>query len=462
MAAPRWTSVLIGRNGLGKSRMLGALASMFVDAANGKVAHARRNHIPARVTYSIGEQICELRTARDRELEANLNGSPVAVDELPLPSKVIAVSTTVLDKFPLPGRASDEDTDSPEGLYTYLGLRDRTGRASATAVVYRALEALMDASEATFERRSRTSKIFEFLGYLPVVEHAYRWRYASLWRGDRTVLDLLNSDDVQLAARSTAARLRRLVSREPNVLNRLQEAVDSARNVTSAKRELRLSVDFRGRGSSDRSEFDSLRLLRRAGLIELKSVELQTAAGSIVDLREASSGELSLATALLGIAAVIQDNALVIVDEPEVSLHPEWQSQYLELLESTFSEFSGCHFVVATHSPMIVADIAAESANVVSLGRADADTEPGSHFAGDSIDEILLRAFQVSGKNNLFLKQELVEALRLAADGRTSSLRFAEIMTQLSPVTESLKVSSPTRVLIEQLQQVLETGADSD
>lgn len=46
-------------------------------------------------------------------------------------------------------------------------------------------------------------------------------------------------------------------------------------------------------------------------------------------LTEASSGELSLIFNLLSIAGEIENESLILIDEPEISLHPEWQSNFI-------------------------------------------------------------------------------------------------------------------------------------
>lgn len=45
-------------------------------------------------------------------------------------------------------------------------------------------------------------------------------------------------------------------------------------------------------------------------------------------------------------------NALIIIDEPEISLHPDWQRKLISLLQS---QNSGNQFILTTHSPFIYA-----------------------------------------------------------------------------------------------------------
>ena len=48
----------------------------------------------------------------------------------------------------------------------------------------------------------------------------------------------------------------------------------------------------------------------------------------------------------------IKNGGVVFIDEPELSLHPEWQIGYLQFLQKIFGE--NIQFIIATHSPYIV------------------------------------------------------------------------------------------------------------
>lgn len=89
--------------------------------------------------------------------------------------------------------------------------------------------------------------------------------------------------------------------------------------------------------SAERNEYD-LRL-KKQGLSFLASA--------------ASSGERELLTYLLGIYALNIRDALIIVDEPELHLHPKWQKVLLDVFVE-LSDQTGNQFLLATHSPTFV------------------------------------------------------------------------------------------------------------
>lgn len=75
--------------------------------------------------------------------------------------------------------------------------------------------------------------------------------------------------------------------------------------------------------------------------------------GSSFLVGAASSGERELLTYLFAIYALNVRNALIIVDEPELHLHPRWQTTLFALFEK-LSRTTGNQFVMATHSPTFI------------------------------------------------------------------------------------------------------------
>lgn len=67
----------------------------------------------------------------------------------------------------------------------------------------------------------------------------------------------------------------------------------------------------------------------------------------------ASSGERELLVYLFAIYALNVRDALIVVDEPELHLHPRWQQTLLGMFER-LSRDTGNQFLMATHSPVFV------------------------------------------------------------------------------------------------------------
>ena len=93
-----------------------------------------------------------------------------------------------------------------------------------------------------------------------------------------------------------------------------------------------------------------------------KIIELQPAFGfrfvasdankTIIPLSKLSSGEKHLLIQLCELLFLAKTGALVLIDEPELSLHMAWQYQYMTLIKGIAS-LCDFQFIIATHSPQI-------------------------------------------------------------------------------------------------------------
>ncbi|WP_250558852.1 AAA family ATPase, partial [Escherichia coli] len=57
--------------------------------------------------------------------------------------------------------------------------------------------------------------------------------------------------------------------------------------------------------------------------------------------------------------------AIVLIDEIDLHLHPKWQRDVLKKLTETFPN---CQFIVSTHSPQIIGEIPPENVLLVRDG----------------------------------------------------------------------------------------------
>jgi predicted ATP-binding protein involved in virulence len=77
--------------------------------------------------------------------------------------------------------------------------------------------------------------------------------------------------------------------------------------------------------------------------------------GNILDLTALSSGEQEEVVVLYELLFRTQTNALILIDEPEISLHVSWQKAFVRDLIS-ISDVKHISFLLATHSPQVIND----------------------------------------------------------------------------------------------------------
>ncbi len=80
-----------------------------------------------------------------------------------------------------------------------------------------------------------------------------------------------------------------------------------------------------------------------------------TISGNTFSIERAASGLKGLASIYLAIkhGLINEDTELIIIDEPEVSLHPSWTYKFVEWLVEVMKHFR-LKMLIATHSPLII------------------------------------------------------------------------------------------------------------
>ncbi len=220
---------------------------------------------------------------------------------------------------------------------------------------------------------------------------------------------------------------------------------------------------------------ENARILQRAGA---KRYELglmrQESQRSITTFGELSSGEQQLLTLALKLTAYAGDSTVILIDEPELSLHVSWQRAIPVMLEIVGS-LTGCSMVVATHSPVVVAS-AIHRDDQCFVARRHGLTELGIHQRR-SVETALFDGFRTYTANNRQVHERCAAMvsqaiLRLNArspvqDGNLPSLKSLheelELMdqvirsadsAQLSHAREDRELVGRTRAAIDELASI--------
>lgn len=441
-------TAVIGKNGTGKSHLLSSIVKTFVALEDFQVGRSKVvKRVPLdHLAYRVDGRLCMLDQDDRNRLHLTVDGVLVSPKDFPLPRRVVALTISPFDKFPVPLTQPYSVAPAEPSMYQYLGLRDRFGKASIETLLYRSLNSLFDTSENEALRRSNIGAVFDFLALEPTVNIIYRLRGTTTLRhAVSRGLPLNEAGMLSPSQRRRVEEVERSGVSEYELRALLEIAFDRARMGRIETR-----ADFAAGGILD-DLFRRLQHIRRAGFLNLTGVEVTHKSGLPSDLRSASSGQLSMVSALVALASVISNGSLVLIDEPELSLHPEWQVKYIDLLVKTFARYRGCHFVVATHSPMVISELPAH-ANIISLDQEK--LPPARELQGQSADYLLAEAFGLPTNGNLYVKERIVEALRLVANGKAHSRDFADTLADLRKFVDDLADDDPSKTIINNLQDV--------
>lgn len=115
----------------------------------------------------------------------------------------------------------------------------------------------------------------------------------------------------------------------------------------SAFDELAAKINLLQNIVNERFRYKKLTISREHGFVFTSDV------GARLTATDLSSGEQHELVLLYELLFKLQKNSLVLIDEPEISLHVVWQQQFLDDLQKMV-EVSGFDVIIATHSPQLI------------------------------------------------------------------------------------------------------------
>ena len=97
-----------------------------------------------------------------------------------------------------------------------------------------------------------------------------------------------------------------------------------------------------------------MRLRRSGKTIVRNSAELRfNHEGDILTIEQLSNGERQMLFILLTILAQRRESCVLLMDEPEISLHIEWQQRLIALIRDINPNVQ---IILTTHSPAVIMD----------------------------------------------------------------------------------------------------------
>jgi predicted ATP-binding protein involved in virulence len=88
----------------------------------------------------------------------------------------------------------------------------------------------------------------------------------------------------------------------------------------------------------------------------------KNSAGSVFDINHLSSGEKQLFVRAMALKMLNANNSVILIDEPEISMHPGWQQRIVKVYEKIGNNNQ---VIIATHSPFIVGSVPKESVKLL-------------------------------------------------------------------------------------------------
>lgn len=125
--------------------------------------------------------------------------------------------------------------------------------------------------------------------------------------------------------------------------------------------------------------------------------------GDLVSIEQLSDGEKQLYGRVVSLMILNPTNSIIMIDEPEISLHPSWQ---LAIMKIYTQIGSNNQFIIATHSPQIIANTPYENLIILNRNKQTGKIEvvkPMEPPSGADVNSILE---EVMGSDSMPTDQE--------------------------------------------------------
>ena len=481
-----FSSIIIGPNGTGKSTVLKIIAEIFREISLLKQNHDHNIKLGYRfrLRYSVDGNLFEIASSklvghkRGKEFQGYtfflnnhrypendtlidkirpFKGNEISISDLILPSCVLASSLMLTDKF----------NAKSAGIYKYLGVRNENSPSSTGTRTY--VRKTVDNIVDGFRRKNfaqELNKLFDFLeldsnltlSYIP----RYRWAFYQKDISVEKLFDLFENKWKELFRRRNSplwgAQYFSSIKEDVRKLERIVEFLKSVHEkVFVGGNNRSLDYDVINQDLELLNDYDMITELRRLDILSYPELNISKN-NKPYSFITSSSGEAHIISDFIGILSQIQHNSIILIDEPEISLHPNWQIQYIDYLKKIFHDYPTAHFVIATHSHFLLSNVKQETSSAVALekdneNKINTRTIDFSTF-GWSPENILYNVFRVSATRNTYFEMDVQKLLHLVSSNSKNREEMLSLISKLNNYT--LSNDDPLVSIIAKAQNYVE------
>ena len=438
-------SVLIGTNGTGKSMLMKEIVDFFidlhacVDGTEQRLPSANKGRLKG-IRYHIDGVECEV-IRLEKNYYAKIDGYFCTIKDLRLPS-IVACHFGAFDKLPIQTINGFTQTRYDVQCYKYVGAHVNGSMISSSAIAFRLLFALNEQMDK--RQRQNICSILDFIGY----DHRISLSYMFVRKAKK--------DDE--ARKAIAQRVD--MDREYNGLSN-QKKIDIVNQLygfyknrtATGKTCYNYHIDFEGdysaEGSSD--ELKCIYKLKQCDLVRYTNVIFHKQ-GVDITSEDMSSCEFAMLSTVLSICAAANDShTLVLLDEPELSLHPNWQMTLIDNLDRALKN-QVCHLLIATHSHMLVSDLPLKRSTVTQVekdknGNLNSTTISESTY-GWSAEEVLFKVFKTATDRNRYFGERIGKLLERMGNNTISPKQVSGELKELQEISMHLSDIDPMKTIL--------------
>lgn len=484
-----YTTVVIGANGTGKSNLFRIIIELFKEISDLSRKKNRSYSVDGRfnLKFYLHGEIYEYSNIHGDEKIKDIqisekgntvyllkNGEKEDFENVQLPIAIVANSIMLTDKYPFFKKETNDKNEKIDAFpqYKYLGVRNIAQNASTRAYVRKTVEFIVQEFDSQVFRNG-LAKATKFLGLAEEIEiFYYTSNTPKFFKGNlipqkldeyflKIKVDYSKSNTTppyKLQHYLKIAEDKNLISGICKFCNGLFEKKQLIKIDYSSIKKIKYNLIDNISFKQLSEDFKMLEHLRQLGMIYAPEIQLKRADG--YSLQESSSGEYHFFSSIVGLMATVKTNSLVFIDEPEISLHPNWQMKYLTFIRELFSnsDYATSHILVATHSHFLISDLKAENSKIIGLKRENGKIEivplqKDIDTYGWSAEDVLFRIFNVKSTRNHYFETAVAELLDLLYTKSKNKEKINFILKEL----KALKISDndPLKELIDETEDYI-------
>ncbi len=432
-------SVIIGENGCGKSRLLQGVISTLTNQGKGKSHYLIVEQRQQGETQRFEKHVNELHTrlfSKDRHDRLN----------------IIAFTGSIVDKLPSFAEHSSNN-------YHYLGATIHGEYLSPKDFLSSSLFNFIASINRSDSKLSleKLHYVFDFLHYQRKLFFSFTVNHKLHLSGIKGRHK--QEEAFQKYLRDNCSSQKIAESRySPDLCDYYFGKLKQAKSGKRQHQTYKLSVNFDDPISVEKvlHEFYFLEQLEIIGLMTAPQARLMNLDGKEMPCTDASSGEALILALAMRVIPRVSRGSIIIIDEPEISLHPTWQYRYIEFLDNVIGQDMGCHIILATHSHFIVSDLPDDRSEVIRLikERKKISSINYSDTEGLSAEQVLLDVFDMPTSRNHYITSILQRALELASNEDRDEGELMSILQSLNKIKNKLREDDPLKRILKGLEMV--------
>ena len=438
-------SVLIGINGIGKSTLLKEVVDFFIDLyscvkeTKADRTFAKQGQLRG-IKYHIDGMVCEV-IRFSKTYIAKINGYISALSDLHLPL-LVACHFGAFDKFPIQKVNKSIQTRYDVPYYKYVGAHVNSSLISSSGIVFRMLFALSE--KMNDKQRNNILSILDFVGY----DHKISLSYSLVLktRNYGTAIEKIKQR-VEFDREYKNLTKQETESIIAQLYNFYKEKTSSGNKLFIFE----IDIDNSEKSEESLKELQMIYKLKQYDLVNSINCKFHKK-GSEVMSDDLSSGEFAFLSIILSISAVVENsNTIILLDEPELSLHPNWQMALIDNFDRALDGLS-CNLVIATHSHMLVSDLPIKRSAVIQLGKDENGELIADRISectyGWSAEEVLLKVFKTATDRNRYFGERIGKLLEKMGNNSISPDMVANELKELHEISLHLSDVDPMKIVL--------------